>query len=49
MAINKFLAQGTHVEVPPLAKALFSSTAAAWFWLVVRLYVGYEWLQAGLH
>ena len=40
---------GYHVEDPPIAKALFSSTAAAWFWLVVRLYVGYEWLEAGLH
>ena len=40
---------GYHVEDPPIAKALFSSTAAAWLWLVVRLYVGYEWLEAGLH
>jgi thiosulfate dehydrogenase [quinone] large subunit len=40
---------GYHVEDPPIAKALFSSTAAAWFWLIVRLYVGYEWLEAGLH
>ena len=40
---------GYHVEDPPLARALFSSTAAAWLWLVVRLYVGYEWLEAGLH
>jgi len=21
----------------------------AWFWLIVRLYVGYSWLEAGLH
>jgi len=40
---------GYHVEDPPIAKALFSSTAAAWLWLLVRLYVGYEWLEAGLH
>ena len=40
---------GFHVDDPPIAKALFASTGAAWFWLVVRLYVGYEWLEAGLH
>jgi thiosulfate dehydrogenase [quinone] large subunit len=28
---------------------LFSTDAAAWPWLVVRLYVGYEWLEAGPH
>ena len=48
MAINKFLGRGVQVEDPPLAKALFSSTGMAWFWLVVRLYVGYQWLTFGL-
>ncbi|MFZ5824535.1 MAG: DoxX family protein [Bacillota bacterium] len=27
----------------------FQSKSAAWLWLVVRLYVGYEWLMAGWH
>ena len=49
MAINRYLSSGVHVEDPPLAKALFANTKVAWFWLVVRLYVGYEWLEAGLH
>ena len=49
MAINRYLKGGVHVEDPPLAKALFANTKMAWFWLVVRLYVGYEWLEAGLH
>ena len=40
---------GYHVEDPSIARALFASTGAAWFWLIVRLYVGYEWLEAGLH
>jgi thiosulfate dehydrogenase (quinone) large subunit len=47
--VKSLFGGGYHVEDPPLAKALFSSTAAAWLWLVVRLYVGYEWLTAGLH
>ena len=49
MAINRYLTSGVHVEDPPVAKLLFANTRMAWFWLVVRLYVGYEWLEAGLH
>jgi len=37
------------VQDPPLARFLFSDTRMAWFWLVVRVYLGYEWLQAGIH
>ena len=48
MAINRYLTSGTHVEDPPVAKLLFANTRMAWFWLVVRLYVGYAWLEAGL-
>ena len=47
--VKSLLGGGYHLEDPPLARALFSSTGAAWLWLVVRLYVGYEWLEAGLH
>jgi thiosulfate dehydrogenase [quinone] large subunit len=38
-----------YVEVgePGAARWLFQSTAAAWIWLVIRVYLGYEWLQAG--
>jgi thiosulfate dehydrogenase [quinone] large subunit len=49
MALNRYLSSGVHVEDPPIARLLFSNTRMAWFWLVVRLYVGYEWLEAGLH
>lgn len=33
---------------PPFAHALLSSTAWAWLWLIVRVYVGYSWLTSGL-
>lgn len=33
---------------PPLVKALFNNTSWSWLWLVVRLYLGYTWLVAGL-
>lgn len=32
---------------PPVAEMLFASTSSSWFWLIVRLYVGWEWLSAG--
>ena len=35
------------IEEPRLARWLFASKGAARFWLVVRLYLGYEWLHAG--
>lgn len=40
---------GRIVEDPPLAKFLFSDVRMAWFWLIVRLYVGWDWLDAGWH
>jgi thiosulfate dehydrogenase [quinone] large subunit len=39
----------TVVQDPPFAQFLFSDTRAAWFWLVVRLWVGYQWVEASLH
>ena len=45
----RYISGGHHVEDPPLARALFNSTGAAWFWLLVRLYVGYSWIDASLH
>ncbi|MEZ4664041.1 MAG: DoxX family protein [Caldilineaceae bacterium] len=35
------------IEDPPIAKALFGATRWAWLWLILRLYVGYEWVTAG--
>ena len=49
MPFNRSPASTIRIEDPPLARLLFSNTKMAWFWLVVRLYVGYAWLEAGLH
>lgn len=35
-------------EDPPFAHTLFNTTAWAWLWLIVRVYVGYTWLTSGL-
>ena len=37
----------TQVPEPPLARFLFADTRIAWLWLIVRLYVGWQWLVAG--
>jgi thiosulfate dehydrogenase (quinone) large subunit len=38
-----------HFNIPenPVSKFLFSNTKMAWFWLLVRVYVGWQWLDAG--
>lgn len=36
-----------YIEEPPFARWLFGSSAAAWIWLIARLWLGWEWLQAG--
>jgi thiosulfate dehydrogenase [quinone] large subunit len=40
--------EAAQIPEPPIARFLFADTRMAWFWLIVRLYVGYEWLIAGL-
>ncbi len=48
--MNKFVvktAQGTEVTDPPIARLLFNDTRLSVVWLVVRVLVGWQWLQAG--
>jgi thiosulfate dehydrogenase (quinone) large subunit len=33
---------------PPFVQSLLSSPAWSWLWLIMRLYVGYQWIEAGL-
>lgn len=35
------------IEEPPAARWLFGSGAAAWLWLVARLWLGWTWFEAG--
>jgi thiosulfate dehydrogenase [quinone] large subunit len=35
------------IPEPPIARFLFADPRMAWLWLIVRVYVGYEWLVAG--
>ena len=34
---------------PPLAHRLFSTTAFAWLWALIRVFLGYQWVSASLH
>jgi thiosulfate dehydrogenase [quinone] large subunit len=34
---------------PPLAHTLFSTTKVAWLWAIIRIYLGYLWIDASLH
>jgi thiosulfate dehydrogenase [quinone] large subunit len=37
------------IQDPPIARLLFQNTKASIIWLIVRLYIGYEWIEAGWH
>ena len=37
------------IQDPPIAKFFFQGTLASWLWLVVRVYVGYDFVTAGWH
>ena len=39
--------QRVHLQEPPLAHLLFCDTRTSWVWLIVRVYVGWSWLEAG--
>lgn len=37
----------TQISEPPLSRFLFADTRLAWLWLILRVYVGWQWLLAG--
>ena len=37
----------SQITDPPFTQALFGKVNWAWLWLIVRLYVGWTWLEAG--
>ncbi|MDX1614053.1 MAG: DoxX family membrane protein [Candidatus Promineifilaceae bacterium] len=45
---NVVTSKGQVVQDPPIAKFLFNDTRMAWFWLVVRIWLGYQWVSAAL-
>ena len=41
--------KGKVVQDPPIVKKLLNSPQAAWLWLVLRIWLGYKWIDAALH
>lgn len=46
---NVVTRKGMIVQDPPLAQTLFSDTRFSWVWLVLRVWLGYKWVDAGWH
>lgn len=46
---NAIVHKNTVVADPPLAQLLFSDRRLAPLWFIVRVYVGFSWLDAGWH
>jgi thiosulfate dehydrogenase (quinone) large subunit len=42
-------AEAVEIDGPPAARFLFSNSRAGLFWLPIRLFVGFAWLEAGWH
>lgn len=45
---KKSYGQEIVVEENPFSRFLFMNTKSAWIWLILRLYLGYAWLMAGI-
>ncbi len=41
--------KGKAVEDPKLVNKLLSDPRAGWLWLLPRIWLGYQWFEAGLH
>jgi thiosulfate dehydrogenase (quinone) large subunit len=41
--------KGRVIENPPFIDKLFSYTQFSWIWLLLRLWLGYKWIDASMH
>ncbi len=41
--------EGRYYDDPPFMRTLFHTTRFAWFWLILRAWLGYQWIDASLH
>jgi thiosulfate dehydrogenase [quinone] large subunit len=50
MLLSNYMNKERSIDIsePRISKILFSGTRAGWIWLVLRLYLGYQWLNAGI-
>ena len=38
----------TQIPEPAISRFLFADTRLAWFWAIVRVYCGWQWIESGL-
>ena len=43
------MAHTTTIQDPPLARFLFADKRMAWLWLILRVWLGVQWVEAALH
>ena len=41
--------RGKIIQNPPFVRWLFNNIHAAWLWLPLRIWLGYQWIEASLH
>jgi thiosulfate dehydrogenase [quinone] large subunit len=41
--------KGELIQEPPLVQKLFSDPRAGWLWLVLRVWLGWQWIEASSH
>jgi thiosulfate dehydrogenase [quinone] large subunit len=46
---NFFAPRHIEIQDPPFAKFIFGNTGFAFVWLVVRLWLGWQWIDASMH
>jgi thiosulfate dehydrogenase [quinone] large subunit len=44
----KFSSARVEIPEPPLSRFLFADTRLGLLWLILRVYIGWQWLEAGL-
>jgi thiosulfate dehydrogenase [quinone] large subunit len=37
------------IQDPPLTRTIFSDARTAWVWAILRIWLGYNWIDAALH
>lgn len=37
----------TQIPEPPFSRFLFADTRLSWVWLLLRIYIGWQWVEAG--
>ncbi len=47
--IRNLTTHNQEIQDPPLARFLFSDKRTAWLWLILRVWLGAQWIDASLH